>query len=817
MKFFVSRRIMVGALSSTVLGLGAVPAMAQDAAATSSATPVPVKAVAVTETAPVNPNEIIVTARRRNETLQTTPVAITAINAAMLANKATVNIGDLQGAAPNLLITQQNSGGQAANLSIRGLTYADIEKSQEPTVGVVVDGVFIGTNTGQLLDFFDIDQIEVLRGPQGTLFGRNTIGGVISIRRTKPTMTTGIKAEASYSSFNSWAARGVVNVGDGNSFGVKGFYFHNQSDGFYRNAITGKRAGGTNNENFGASFMLKPAGSGFEALLTLEKQDQTFDVTNANLAKTGELFCLFEPARECNRNNTSDLYTVFTTPGTSRYSAPSATLELNYQAGPVKLTSITGYRKSKEFQTQDFDSSSTDLYYTLRQQNYRQFSQELRASGKLFEGFDYVIGGYYFNSRYHLQQWTRLFAFNTALDPRTADTNSQLVGGHTKSYAAFGDFNWAFADKFRLSFGGRYTHDKKELTNAFATSGLVGSGKKSFAKFTPKVGVDFRPDANTMVYASWSRGYRSGGFSPRAATATTANIAYNPEVVDSYEVGTKLDLLERRLQFNVAAFYSKYNDLQQNTTIPGGPTGNQTITSNAGSATIKGVEFDVSARPVEGLRLTATAGFLKARFKGFIAGNSIGNVLPTFIGTTPAGAAAVLALPNVAPNVPDPRIGLYTGTPTALNYSANNLIYAPKSSFSLGAEYTAHLAKVDLIFNAGYRNISPYDQQISLGPISGTLPNATITGPTTISVTQPATPLIVNGNDRRVRSDRQNLLDASVTARFNLGQTKAYATVFARNLLDDRGTSAAFTVAGLWSFASAREPRVFGVTLGVKY
>ena len=623
MTMLAHRRFITAALSSTILGLGAVPAMAQDTApvapAQAAAAPAP-----PTDATMVNPNEIIVTARRRNETLQTTPVAITAINAAMLANKATVNIGDLQGAAPNLLITQQNSGGQAANLSIRGLTYADIEKSQEPTVGVVVDGVFIGTNTGQLLDFFDIDQIEVLRGPQGTLFGRNTIGGVINIRRTRPSMRTGVKAEMTFSSYGGLAARAVGNIGLGDSVGVKAFYFHNNNSGYYTNALTGRHTGGSDNENFGASVLVKPAGSGFDALLTIEKQNQTFEVTNSNIAKTGELFCLFEPARECNRNTTNDLYTVFTSPAESRYSAPSATFEMNYQAGGVKLTSITAYRKSKEFQTQDFDSSSTDLYYTLRQQNYHQFSQELRAAGKLFDGFDYVVGGYYFNSRYHLQQWTRLFAFNTALDPRAADADSQIVDGHNKSYAAFGDFNWAFADKFRLSFGGRYTHDIKELRNAFATRGLIGSGSKSFNKFTPKVGVDYRPDANTMIYASWSRGYRSGGFSPRAGEARTASLSYSPETVDSYEVGTKLDLLDRRLQFNVAAFYSKYSGLQQNTTIPCTcSTGNQTITSNVGSANIKGLELDASARPVDGLRLNATMALLRSKFKNFIAGNTL--------------------------------------------------------------------------------------------------------------------------------------------------------------------------------------------------
>jgi iron complex outermembrane receptor protein len=332
---------------------------------------------------------------------------------------------------------------------------------------------------------------------------------------------------------------------------------------------------------------------------------------------------------------------------------------------------------------------------------------------------------------------------------------------------------------------------------------------------TPKVGVDFRPNDDTMLYASWSRGYRSGGFSPRAATAVTAGVAFQPETIDSYEVGGKFDLMDRLLQLNVAGFVSKYKDLQQNTTIPGGPTGNQTITSNVGSATIKGVELDLTLRPTDGLKFTATAGFLDANVKDFIAGNSIGNVLPTFTGTIPAGAAAVLALPLVG-GAPDPLTAQYTGTPTLLDYSANNMIYAPKVTFSLGAEYKAEMGDTDLIFNLGYRYIAKYDQQISLGPITGTLPDATVTAGV-LTVTQPATPLVVNGNDARVRSDKQGLLDASATAKFDLSGTEAYFTVWGRNLADDRGTSAAFTVAGLWSFASAREPRTFGVTAGVKF
>ena len=759
----IIRAALIGFLATTSIALIVTPALAQDA---------PQDTSDAAKSGGGDGNDIIVSARRRDETLQTTPVAITAINAAAMENKASVNIGDLQGAAPNLLITQQNTGAQAANLSIRGLTYADIEKSQEPTVGVVIDGVFVGTNTGQLLDFFDIDQIEVLRGPQGTLFGRNTIGGVINITRSKPTMEFGGKFEASYGRWNSWATRAVVNVGNSESLGLKGWYFHNETDGFYRNGITGKRAGGSNNENFGASLLFRPTGSDFDAQLTVEKLHQTFDPVNSNIAKTGELFCLFEPANECNRDTASDLYTVFNSPGHSVYNAPAATLEMNYDAGGIKLTSITGWRHSKEFQTQDVDATSTDLYYIQRRQHYTQWSQELRASGKIGSTFDYVVGGYYFNSRYDLIQYTRLFGFNDTIPPMQFDSNPQSVLGRTKSYAAFGDFNWAFADKFRLSFGGRYTHDRKELNNSYAKTGPIGAGKASFSKFTPKVGLDYRPNQDTMLYASWSRGYRSGGFSPRAGEPVAAGTPFQPETVDSYEIGAKLDLLDRKLQFNIAGFLSKYKDLQQSNTIPCTVCAiqNETITSNAGSATIKGIEIDSTLRPFAGFKLTATLAVLNSHFKDFVAGN------------------------------------VYNGAIVPFDYSANNLIYAPKFSASLGAEYTQPTSFGSLSASVGLRHIGRYDQQISLGSLTPvTSSSGTVTG------------VVVNGNDPRVRTATQNLIDAALTANFTLGSTDAYVTVFGRNLGDERTTSAAFTVAGLWSFASAIEPRTYGATIGVKF
>ena len=712
--------------------------------------------------------DIVVTARRRDETLQQTPIAITAIQPANLEAKATLNIGDLQGAAPNVLITSQNTGAAASNVSIRGLSFADVDKSFESTIAIVMDGVFLGSSTGTYLDFFDIASIEVLRGPQGTLFGRNTIGGVINIRRSRPTGQFGARLQADYANYDTWSTRAVVNaplIED--VLAVKGFWFHAESDGYYRSGITGKRRGGSNNENFGLAFLFTPTPS-YEALLTVEKQHQVFDPVNSSISNTNEAFCALSPpdrqAIECNRPTSGDaLYTNFGDPGRGRLSAPAATLEQNLDIGSVKVTAITGYRELKERQIQDVDALSADFYTVDRQQEFWQFSQELRASGDLSDQFDYVVGGYYYQHRYSLYQQTKLFG---AIDPNA----DQLTIGKSQSYAFFGDCNWAFADRFRLSFGGRWTHDKKQNQLTLGQGAAFGNAVYSGSKFTPKVGLDFRPNDDFMFYGSWSRGYRSGGFSGRGLTELSSQTPYGPETVDSYEIGAKTAFFDRRLLINVAAFYADYKSLQQTTTVPiAGGVGNETVVDNVGSATLKGIELDFTARPVTGLTFTGSLGYLENGFKNFIT-------------------------QALVPNTDPPLLGNF-------DYSNVNMIYAPKITASFNAEYSMPVSFGQWVTNIGYRYIDRYDQQISIGPISN------VGGDT----------IIVEGNDPRIRSDRQHLLDVSTSVNFDLNGSKARVTGFVRNLLDDRGPNAAFTVAGLWAFSSGREPRMYGVQLAYEF
>lgn len=752
-KLMMRRQLMLTAFASSMAVAVASPALAQESGTQAS------------QGSQVE--EIIVSARRRNESLQDTPIAMTAIVASQLESTASVKIADIQGQAPNLLITQQVTGGAAANISIRGLSFADIEKSFDPTVAVVVDGAFIGTSTGQFLDFFDIESIEVMRGPQGNLFGRNTIGGVINIRRTRPKEELSGKFEMEYGKFDTMSERGVLHVPIvKDKLYAKFFGFHTRTDGFYKYYANGAPRGGGNNSNFGASFLFKPS-SDFDALLTLEKQVSKHDNVVSNISGTGELFCLVAAIPgQCDRGTTKDLYTVFAEPGVAHYSSPAATLEMNWNAGDVKIVSVTNYRDSKDSSYEDVDSFVEPFYFVDRHSKYRQISQEVRASGQFSDNFDFVVGGYYFDSKYTLNQKTNLFAGGFY--------QSQITHGKSTSYAGFGDFNWEFMPKLRLNFGGRLTHDKKGLDTSApegATFTDFGWNYKSWTKFTPKVSIDYRPTDDLMVYGSWSKGYRSGGFSGRGLDRVSATTPFNPETVDSFEAGFKAELFDRHLQLNVAAFYVKYNDIQQTITKSGGSTGNITIVENAAAAKVKGIEADFTARPFEGLTLRGSLGLLDNKFKGF-----------TNTEAWTAGGGS----------------GLHV-----YDYSNVDMIYAPKVTASFNGEYTYPVGDGEIRLNGSYRYIASYDQQISRDARIPTVPDDTTT--------------VLTSNDPRVRTDPQNLVDASISYILPTGGGETRITLFGRNLLDDRGASTAFTVAGLWSFATAREPRSYGVQVGYKF
>jgi iron complex outermembrane recepter protein len=773
----------IALLRTAMLAAGAcvcLPAYAQSQVPADAGTP--------TASADSSLEEIIVTARRRAESIQDVPVAVTAISPAALEATAAPDISDLEGLTPNLVIDPVAAGPSAAAISIRGISFEDIEKSFDPAVGVLIDGVYLGTNTGQLLDFFDFESIEVLRGPQGTLFGRNTTAGVINIQRSRPTGELGVRALATVGNYGRQDLRAVVNLPSlGDILATKLFLLHNETSGHYRNQTLGGRYGGRNFDNFGVTFRLTPSDK-LAVNLTYEHVDEESEIDIASLSQTGlDLICLALPlgpggalvrptgipAAQCNRSK-DDVYTTFTNvPGLARNNLDAVSAQIDWTLGDFTLTSVTGYRDSKESTRQDFDAASIDFFDTFRPQTYDQLTQELRLAGQLTTAVDVVAGVFYFDSEYRLRQRTR---FGTFL--QTAGGLPQVILADTdhssKSTAVFGDVNWRLTDALRVSVGARYTWDDKRIRNAVRVQlpvvGVVPvfdvGAEEDWSEFTPRASVDYSFTDDHLVYASYARGYRSGGFNGRAQTATSVTQPYEPETVDSYEVGAKTQWMDGRLTFNLAAFYTKYDDKQEEVVVTAPPpSGQETLVQNAASATIKGLEAELSARPTERLTIGASLGLLDAEYDRY---------------TTLARRTQMSPL--------EPR-----------DLSTLNLRRTPDVSGSARFDYALPTEVGEFVLTGSYRYIDPYDTTIVPAPGTGFAGAAAAT------------------NDPRGRTDGQNIVDASLAWTLETAGGKIRASVFGRNLLDDRGINSTLPVAGLFTFAGARPPRTYGVEFGFEF
>jgi iron complex outermembrane receptor protein len=704
---------------------------------------------------------VVVTARRRSESVQKTPVSVSAIPPSQLEGAAAPNIEDLESAAPNVVIDTVAAGPMAAAISIRGISFEDIEKSFDPAVGVLIDGVYLGTNTGQLLDFFDFASVEVLRGPQGTLFGRNTTAGVINIQRTRPTGMFGGKIQTVFGNYGRQEIRGVVNTAlIQDRLALKVFGSSTANDGFYRNVTRSTREPEGKYQSYGATLLFTP-NDAFDYSLTIEHQKDRGHTAAAPLSNSTDLICnavvagLFGapvlPSNQCGRNNDKDMYTSFSNKtGAYSYDVDAVTGQGNWKLGKVSLASVTGFRRSKEDVNQDFDSTSINFFDTRRQQKYKQFSQELRASGDLTDQVNYVVGGYYFESSYDLNQTTNYGILFQGLIGAPA-RGFQTVHHKSKSTAIFADVDYKFAKDWRLSVGGRYTKDTKQIDNSFNVFNI--KAKDSWSEFTPKVSIDYQVNDGVLAYASYSKGYRSGGFNGRGSTPASAALPYNPEKVQSYEAGIKTEWLDNRLILNLAAFETKYDDKQEEVVRQVPVFGQETVVVNAAAATIKGLELELVAAPTKGLTLYGNLGLLDASYDSFLS-RSGANVI---------------------------------------DVSGRNLRRTPKVTGAIGGDYKIDASYGKWVLSANYAYIAPYDTTINAEP--GNLQK----------------------NDRRGRTDAQNNVDASITFIKDTDNGSLNASIYGRNLLDDRGLNSALPVAGLFTFGGARPPMTYGVRLGFEF
>lgn len=585
---------------------------------------------------------IIVTARKQAEDLQRTPVAVSALSGDLIERSGAQELDAIDNFVPNVELGNVTYSSNTLGASIRGLSFSDLEKTFDPTVGVSIDGVFLAYSTGALVDLDDVASIEVLRGPQGTLYGRNTIGGTINIRRTRPTGELGLKVKARYSSYNNFETGAIANaplVKD--VLALKLSYNRQRGDSFTRNVLTDKRDGGAHSDTFGGALLFTP-GSAFDALLSVDyRKDKTEYPPALNLTQPGELFCDLIGAVEPSacKAGSFDIAAAdefrksfgaipFTTP--SRTFA--ATLEMNLRTGAGTFTSVSGYRHiSETLQEENTGTLPVNLGFgpvplvaAFRPQRSHQVSQEVRFASDFDGPLNFVAGLYYLDARYHI------FPEDNPLG--TGPGEIFILGGpaqvydasqETTEFAGFGEATYHLTDRLRLSAGLRLSHQKKHFTlDIFDPATLAPTlqidAQKSWTDPSYRVLLDYQFSPQVFGYASLSRGVRSGGFNGRAVSATSVG-PYNPEKVDSYEVGLRMETADRRLTFNPTAFFSKYNDKQEELLVglPNGTT--ETTVFNAANVDIWGAELEASLRPIDHLTLRTAAGYLDYRYSNFLA------------------------------------------------------------------------------------------------------------------------------------------------------------------------------------------------------
>lgn len=574
--------------------------------------------------------EVVVTARKKEESLQDIGQSISAFTQGEIEDRFPDNIGDITDISPNLIIddTAQGPGGVAA-ITIRGIGVAEVESSFDPAVGVVIDGVFLGKTSGSITQLIDVERVEVLRGPQGTLFGRNSIGGVINITRTKPTQELTGKVRASYGSYDKTKFDGYTSFGLADQFAVKLNYSrHDQGEGYYDNLVTGKEDGEVEYEMYGAHFLWTPTDDlNLEYSYTKEEYDQDTPPL-LNVSQPGQLVCdaFGFCAPDLDTPISGDRYDVVQNgPNDASFEADTHIVTANWRLNDAySVDYIFGYRETEEKVLQDFDATPQTLFETSRPEDYDQSSHELRVN-YAGDRLNYTLGAYAFNMEYTID----LISFIGFADPNNPTAIPQTAHQETDTYALFFEADYNLTEEWVLTVGGRYGEDEKEaqITNDPVIN-MPTPASEEWSEFTPKIGLKYFASPDLMVYGLYSSGYRAGGFNGRPTTQEAAEIPYDPETVDNLEFGFKSQWLDNRLRLNGSVFYMDYDDKQEEQSVStSGGTGQQTVVANASTAKISGMELDfVYLTRIDGLEFSGNVGYLDAQYEDFVADIGRGGV-----------------------------------------------------------------------------------------------------------------------------------------------------------------------------------------------
>lgn len=586
-------------------------------------------------------NEIVVTARRREETLLEVPMAVSAYSAATLDNRGVQNISEIAQSAPSVTIEPSRATNSTLTAFIRGVGQQDPLAGFEPGVALYIDDVYIARPQGALLDVYDVERIEILRGPQGTLYGRNAVGGAIKYVTRRLSAEPSGEFRFSLGTYKQLDAVGKVSLPLGDAVRIGFAAASLNRDGFGRNLTTGRDNYDKEVKAVRGTIEILPSDALFVRIAGDYSVDDSDPVAGwrpypGAVSRTPVTRSKYDTYAGAAINaSTAGIR------GRNQVKGGGLSGLIEFEASDqVTLKSITAWRKDHTDSVIDFDSLAVDDFDAPVVYRNEQFSQEFQLLYKS-DRLNGVVGFYYLDAKAAndfdvvLGQTGRL-VFRA---PLTSYTGGSV---DTKAWSVFADLTYDFSDQLSLTLGGRYTSDKRHAD--IFRANYLGAGSpffgnasavflaatsdyeasRTFKNFSPRAVVSYQPSDSLNLYASYSRGFKAGSFDPRGANFATPEVVkgYNPEILDSYEAGVKTRFDGGYV--NLAAFYSDYKDLQVPGSLPidsnrdGIDDGFVGAVTNAGKAVIKGVELEGTVRLLPGLNLIANGSLLDPKYKRFI-------------------------------------------------------------------------------------------------------------------------------------------------------------------------------------------------------
>ncbi len=563
--------------------------------------------------------EIIVTATKRagGVAAQTAPLAITAYGADQLDALHIRDLSALGFSAPSVQLEDIGTTRGTANFSIRGLGINSSIPSIDPTVGLFVDGMYFGLNAGVVLDIFDIESVEILRGPQGLLFGRNVTGGAVVINTTRPTDELTVKAKVAYETGDNRYLSAVIAGPISDSVGFKFAAYNNDDGGWHTNLFDGSSFGEAETTMIRGALSFDVNDS-FDVIARVEVGQSEGDGPAAQnrgctatpvpgLCPAAYDFEGFEFAVD-ERGFYDNTWT-------------NIIVEANWDVafGDGQITNILAYREYESSTLGDIDSTPLFLFHAAADTNQDQLSNELRYAGSF--GDIYLTSGLY----YFTQEFTYL---ENRQIPPLGFPPPGITGGGTQDQTTLGLFatvDWQVSDWITLNLGGRFTYEEKDAQIATISpiSGCTLAGgctmfdfidSQDWDNFTPKVGIQIVPDDDTQYYAFWTKGFRSGGFNLRHTAPAIPNAAFDEEEQRSIEIGMKKDFAGGKVRVNLSAYRNRIENIQREVNFADPFVGVVQLVRNTADATIKGIDAELTAVLTDNLIIKASFGYLDGEY-----------------------------------------------------------------------------------------------------------------------------------------------------------------------------------------------------------